>query len=92
VAPQAHATMGRLAAELGVEALVTVGPMAAEAAHAAEEAGLPAWQVVRGADHAEAAEALRGLVPEGGWILVKGSRALAMERVVDLLARQEEGR
>jgi UDP-N-acetylmuramoyl-tripeptide--D-alanyl-D-alanine ligase len=81
--------MGRLAATLGLEALVTVGDMAAEAATAAEEAGLAAKQVARCSDHSGAAEALRRLVPEGGWILVKGSRGSAMERVVELLGHGE---
>ena len=89
-APEAHAEMGRLAVEFGVEVLVTVGPVAAEAARAAEDAGLPASRAVRCDDHAEAADALRDLVPEGGWILVKGSRGSAMERVVDLLVKKEE--
>ncbi len=70
--------------------LVTVGPVAAEDDRAAEAAGLPASRAVRCDDHAEAADALRDLVPEGGWILVKGSRGSAMERVVDLLVKKEE--
>ncbi len=89
-ASEAHAEMGRLAVEAGVEVIVTVGTMAAEAARAAEAAGLPAWQVVRCDDHDEAAEALRDRVPEGGWILVKGSRGSTMERVVEALAGQQE--
>jgi UDP-N-acetylmuramoyl-tripeptide--D-alanyl-D-alanine ligase len=90
VAPEAHADMGRLAVTLEVEALVTVGEMAAEAARAAEEAGFSAGRIVRCADHEEAAHALRRLVPEGGWILVKGSRGSYMERVVEILGQGTE--
>lgn len=90
-APRAHADMGRLAATLGLEVLVTVGDMAAEAAKAAEEGGISSERIARCADHSEAAEALRRMVPEGGWILIKGSRGSTMERVVELL-RQREAR
>ncbi|MFQ5894081.1 MAG: UDP-N-acetylmuramoyl-tripeptide--D-alanyl-D-alanine ligase, partial [Nitrospinota bacterium] len=89
-ASEAHAEIGRVAVEAGVEVIVTVGPMVAEAARAAEAAGLSAWQAVRCEEHAEAAEALRDRVPEGGWILVKGSRGSTMERVVEALAGQQQ--
>lgn len=89
-AGEAHTQVGRLVAALGLEALVTVGEIAAEAATAAQAAGLAEARIVRSADHAEAAEALKHLVPEGGWILIKGSRGSAMERVVEILRQREE--
>ncbi len=88
-ARESHAEVGRLAASLGLEMLVTVGEMAQEAARAGEAAGMPAKAVAPCADHEQAAEALRRLVPEGGWILIKGSRGSAMERVAHILAMQE---
>ena len=55
-------------------------------ADAAREAGLDASHLVRCSEPGEAAQAVRALAREGDWVLVKGSRAMRMERVVEALA------
>jgi UDP-N-acetylmuramoyl-tripeptide--D-alanyl-D-alanine ligase len=89
--PALHARVGRAAARAGVALLVTVGGGPARAIGAgAREAGL-AEDAVRHADTSdEAAAIVAGLVREGDLVLVKGSRGVRLERVVDRLA--ERGR
>ena len=78
-----HARVGREAAAAGVDLLVAVGPRSRHTAEGARGAGVPAVHVV--ADAQEAAALLLGLVGPGDTVLVKGSRGLRMERVVEAL-------
>ncbi len=82
-APEAHAEVGRQAAQSGVSLLVTVGPLAALAADAAREAGLEAVSVQT---PEAAADVLRPLLRPGDKVLIKASRGLALDRTVRLLA------
>jgi len=88
----AHDAMGRLAGSLGLDLLVTLGEHAARIAAAARDAGLPAARAVHVADHAEAAACVRACAGPGDWILVKGSRSMRMERVVEALVSSYGGR
>jgi len=81
----AHEAMGRLAGELGLDLLVTLGANAARIADAARAAGLASSRVAHVADHAAATERVRGFAGPGDWVLVKGSRSMRMERVVEAL-------
>jgi UDP-N-acetylmuramoyl-tripeptide--D-alanyl-D-alanine ligase len=75
-----HREVGAQAGRAGVELLVAVGPLASAMADAFPgEARLAA-------DAREAAELLGGLLRDGDTVLVKGSRALRLERVAELLA------
>jgi len=79
----AHREVGRFAARCGIGALISVGGLAKEAASAALEAGLP---VRICSDQQEAFAAVQEMFPEKGWyILVKGSRGMRMEKLVQLL-------
>jgi len=44
-------------------------------------------QVIIGKDHADLAAQLRERVKPGDWLLVKGSRGMRMERVLETLRR-----
>jgi UDP-N-acetylmuramoyl-tripeptide--D-alanyl-D-alanine ligase len=79
----AHREVGRLAAEAGVRRLVAVGDLAALAA---EEAGRLGVRVSAVSEPEAAAEVLRPELREGDLVLVKGSRGMALERVVEALA------
>ena len=86
-----HTSIGRLAATSGVDRLVLVGELVEAAAEGARSAGMPADAVLRCADHDEALERLGALLVEGDVVLVKGSRATGMERLVEALIDQRTG-
>jgi UDP-N-acetylmuramoyl-tripeptide--D-alanyl-D-alanine ligase len=81
-----HQDVGRAAAASLVDLLVAVGgePAAALAA-AAVDAGLPRAQVRHVATSDEAADAAAALVRPGDLVLIKGSRGIRTDRVVDRL-------
>jgi UDP-N-acetylmuramoyl-tripeptide--D-alanyl-D-alanine ligase len=87
-AEAAHAELGRLAAELHLEGLFLTGDHAMRSADAAKASGMGADRIFIGADHAAIAAALLARVGRGDRILVKGSRAARMERVIELLAQE----
>ncbi len=77
-----------------IELLVAVGPLGRELASGATRAGLPLGAVHLFADAAEAAARVPGLVRPGDAVLVKASRGLKLEAVVDALVARfpEENR
>jgi UDP-N-acetylmuramoyl-tripeptide--D-alanyl-D-alanine ligase len=79
---EAHRQAGALAASLGVEELFAVGHYAAEVAEGARAAGLPEDRVHADEDWQKIAEALLKRLAPGDQVLVKGSRAMRMERIV----------
>jgi UDP-N-acetylmuramoyl-tripeptide--D-alanyl-D-alanine ligase len=68
---------------MGVSRLVTLGKLAVEIAKGAKAAGMPTGSCHDAASHGEIVAWLRENSPEGAWILVKGSRGMTMERVVE---------
>ncbi len=74
-----HAALGREADRVGVDVLVTVGPLAAGAA--ASFGGT----VVQADDARGAAAAVDGLLQPGDTVLVKGSRGVGLEAVAEHL-------
>jgi UDP-N-acetylmuramoyl-tripeptide--D-alanyl-D-alanine ligase len=90
-AAEFHRRAGEAAARAGWDVLVTVGPLAASIAEGAVAAGLSAAAVHRFADAAAAAAAINGIVRTGDLVLVKGSRSMRTETIVDaLVARGKE--
>eukprot|EP01022_Parablepharisma_sp_SALTPOND_P024758 TRINITY_DN5546_c0_g1_i4.p2 TRINITY_DN5546_c0_g1~~TRINITY_DN5546_c0_g1_i4.p2 ORF type:complete len:466 (+),score=258.96 TRINITY_DN5546_c0_g1_i4:1037-2434(+) len=85
-APALHRETGRLAARLGCRLVLAVGEHATEVAAGAREEGLAAESAVAFAAMAELLAAAPGLLAEDYLVLVKGSRSMAMEQVVALLA------
>jgi len=82
-----HARVGRAAAKAGVALLVTVGGDPARAlGRGAVDAGLPAAAIRHAGTSDEAAAVVEALVRPGDVVLVKGSRGVRLERVVDRLA------
>jgi UDP-N-acetylmuramoyl-tripeptide--D-alanyl-D-alanine ligase len=78
-----HRDVGRAAAELGVTHLYTRGPNAEDLAAGALEAGMPVAEAVD--DHAAMGARIASAVEPGSVLLVKGSRGMRMERVIDAL-------
>ncbi len=90
-APRAHADAGRRVAELRLALLVALGEHAATSVAGAVEAGLAADRALVAADHAEAVALLRERLRPGDRVLVKGSRSMRMERIVEALAEGAGG-
>ena len=85
-APALHRGCGRLAVEAGFDVLVVVGgPAASGLAEGARAAGLDAGRVLTCAASDEAAALTANLVRGGDLVLVKGSRGVRVDRVVDRL-------
>ncbi len=80
----AHQRIGRVVAATGVDALITLGAQAAGIRQAAADA--PSG--FQAANHEEAAERALEIAGAGDTVLVKGSRGMAMERVVRHLTRR----
>ncbi len=78
---EAHREVGRLVRDLGIEVLFTYGK-SAEAIAEGATSGSGATEVHRGRSHDEIAARLREMTRGKDWILVKGSRGMEMERIV----------
>jgi len=85
---QGHRVVGNLAAKVA-DALITVGPRARIIAETAKAAGLDENAISQFDDSQQALDFLKGLLSKGDVVLVKGSRAVQMEKIVpELEARQ----
>lgn len=78
---EAHHKIGKIAAEKGIEVLLTVGELAKYIADAAREHGIKEVQAFDG--HKEAIESLRSIMKPGDYILFKGSRGMRMETMLE---------
>jgi len=84
-ADEAHRAAGRLAGELGLDRLVAVGARARLVCEGARAAGLAGDRATPADGPADAAALLGPGLRDGDWVLVKGSRAMHMEDVVEAL-------
>lgn len=82
---EAHRELGRQAAQAGLDFLVIYGNHRQEVAAGAEEAGLPAPQLFPVASQEEGARLLQDFLKPGDWLLVKGSRSMHLENLIELL-------
>jgi UDP-N-acetylmuramoyl-tripeptide--D-alanyl-D-alanine ligase len=88
-APAAHQAIGRLAARLGIDAVMAVGEHAEEIAQGVCEVradGVATYRTVQ-----ELLEALPTSLQEGDGLLVKGSRRLNLEQVTAFLLERYRG-
>lgn len=83
---QLHEACGRSVVRSGVQVLVAIGGVAVDAlVRGAVEAGLSPEAIHRFADSASAASAIKPLINAGDLVLVKGSRGIRTDLVVDQL-------
>lgn len=85
---RAHREAGARAAELGVDWLLLFGTEVAALKEGALEAGMPASRVRIFESKTALVETLRKELDESAVLLVKGSRGMRMEEVVELLAEE----
>ncbi len=81
--PDAHREIGRTAARLGVDLLITVGTLSKFIGDGARYAGMSSDRTVEAGSNAEAAALLRERSQNGDAILIKGSRAMKMEEILE---------
>ncbi|MEO6710325.1 MAG: cyanophycin synthetase, partial [Planctomycetota bacterium] len=81
-APELHHAMGRDAAEAGIDQLLLVGELTRASAAGALEAGMSPARVQHLGGRDEALAAIDQLIRHGDVVLVKGSNAMGMDRVV----------
>lgn len=86
---EAHRRVGQLAGKLGVDELFAVGENAHLVAEEALAAGMKSGRVHIAETAEQVGESVLERVRAGDWVLVKGSRAMRMERLVARLAAEE---
>ena len=83
-----HRSLGRAAAEAKIDNLYLLGRQASAVRDGALKGGMRAEQIVIGKGHADIAAQLRKRVKRGDWLLLKGSRGMKMEQVLETLRRK----
>ncbi|MCK5794211.1 MAG: UDP-N-acetylmuramoyl-tripeptide--D-alanyl-D-alanine ligase, partial [Anaerolineales bacterium] len=84
-----HESCGRLAAESGAHALITVGKESLMISRGAYSEGMPADNIISFANSAKASEPVRKFVREGDLVIVKGSRGVQMEKIISILRNKK---
>jgi UDP-N-acetylmuramoyl-tripeptide--D-alanyl-D-alanine ligase len=87
-APEAHRRAGAIAAELGIDFLYLLGALAEEVRAGAMAGGMEPQRIEIGRDAESIADRLHEQLKRGDHVVVKGSRAMRMERVVRQLAER----
>jgi len=87
-APEAHRRVGAIAAELRIDFLFLLGALAEEVRAGAIESGMDSRRIEIGRDAESIADRLHERLQRGDHVVVKGSRAMRMERVVRRLAER----
>ncbi len=87
--PDLHRAVGRRCAQTGVEQVIAVQGDARYIAEGAIEGGIPASRARFFPDAKSAAKFCQALVAPGDVFLVKGSRGVHLEAVIELLAKKD---
>jgi UDP-N-acetylmuramoyl-tripeptide--D-alanyl-D-alanine ligase len=82
-AAEAHRTIGAVAMKLGIDLMITVGPLAKHIAEGALAAGMSRERVFETDTTSRGAELLRGHSRPGDTVLIKGSRGMKMEKILE---------
>lgn len=91
-APFFHREIGKKLVEYGWNFLFTIGDLSQEIARGAREIGLNDRNIYCFQDSLEAADVINSILLPGDLVLVKGSRAMNLEKIVDFLKAQRGGR
>lgn len=84
-AKQMHRAVGTFLAGQDITHLIACGSLGRELAQGARSAGMPADRITEVSDAAAAGSALKSMVRQGDVVLVKASRGMRMEQVVETL-------
>lgn len=88
-APKAHMDVGKFAVSRGVDYIITVGKNAGYIAKGAFDEGFNPENIFSFNENNEAAEFIRDFVADGDVVLVKGSRGMKMEQIVERLTSEK---
>ncbi len=85
-----HRSVGRMVGEFSIDVFIAVGEMMRHAVEEAQRAKVGSGiAIYTFRDASEAAENILNILREGDTILVKGSRLMAMEKIVERISRVE---
>jgi len=84
-APQAHQELGRMVKENKIDLLFLLGRFAPRVAQGAQEAGMDPRAITIGKDHREVGLRLARTLKKGDWVLIKASRIMRMEEIIQEL-------
>ena len=83
-ASEAHYEIGKKAASTGVDFLFLLGTLSsAHTSRGARDGGMNEGQIVICSDYKDVSGHINPILTGGDWVLVKGSRGMAMEKVVE---------
>jgi UDP-N-acetylmuramoyl-tripeptide--D-alanyl-D-alanine ligase len=85
-AKEAHEQIGKKVSELSIDFLLAMGEKAPVVIESAIRHGFPMEKVRIVENYSEAISLLWQMIQKGDWILIKGSRGMAMEKIVEGLA------
>ncbi|MGQ9646774.1 MAG: UDP-N-acetylmuramoyl-tripeptide--D-alanyl-D-alanine ligase [Thermodesulfobacteriota bacterium] len=85
---EAHQRIGRRVAELSIDFLLVLGEEAPVVVESAIRHGFDPEKARIVESHAEAISLLKKIVKNGDWVLVKGSRRMAMEKIAEGLTER----
>jgi UDP-N-acetylmuramoyl-tripeptide--D-alanyl-D-alanine ligase len=86
ISKRCHIDVGRYVADLKIDKLMTIGERARDIAEGARGEGMPDEDIAMFASIEEAGNAARNILRNGDHVLVKGSRAMGLERLVERIA------
>jgi UDP-N-acetylmuramoyl-tripeptide--D-alanyl-D-alanine ligase len=88
LAAEAHQKAGKEVGEKGFAHLFFLGDAAARLEAGAREAGMREKTIHRPGTHAEVVAGVGAVLQDGDWILIKGSRRMGMEKILEGLIRR----
>lgn len=84
--PKFHKDIGRLIAKSGIDYLITVGVLSKHMSGAAVKEGMSRAQVLHFNRSLDAVKTLKSIIQPRDVVLIKGSRAMKMEEIINRLA------
>ena len=82
---EAHLRLGKKIGELSIDFLIALGPYGSKVVESAVRQGFNRGRARTVQTHSEALAVLNQILRSGDWVLVKGSRGMAMEKIAENL-------
>ena len=83
-----HEKLGQSLANFNFELALLVGPLSSAVIEGALKAGIDRGKLIGFADSSAAASAALNILKNGDLVYIKGSRGIALEKIIDLLKSQ----